>query len=264
MSGLYLATGAFLLALLQVLLGLAMRGLGAAGRRGLRLVHLAVMTGIVGLSFAHMARNDLAIPGEAALMAPLRAAAPLLAGYAIMAVLVAMLPWSRAPVGPKTEGREAAARGSGRSGLVLGLFHGVGVVAPPLIAWLRPGPPSWPMGVAWSGVAAMAAGFALQTWAQAALGRYYTLALGVDESQPIVATGPYRWVRHPGYLAQMLVWLGFAATSRSSLVLAIVLVAGGAAYGWRIRCEERLLAREQAEAYGRYAGRTWRLIPRVW
>ena len=52
--------------------------------------------------------------------------------------------------------------------------------------------------VGWIGVAVMVGGLALRLWSQAALGRYYTSTLRHAEDQPILASGPYRLLRHPG------------------------------------------------------------------
>ena len=75
--------------------------------------------------------------------------------------------------------------------------------------------------------------------------------------------GPYRFVRHPGYLGTLLAWIGFALTSRSLPVVGLVAVVFGRTYARRIVAEERLLARA-LPGYREYATRTWRLIPFAW
>jgi protein-S-isoprenylcysteine O-methyltransferase len=70
-------------------------------------------------------------------------------------------------------------------------------------------------------------------------------------------------VRHPGYTGSLLIWTGFALTSRSLPVPVFVGAMLAPAYQQRIRAEEDLLHRELPD-YGAYAARTKRLIPFVW
>jgi len=50
--------------------------------------------------------------------------------------------------------------------------------------------------------------------------------------QELVDVGPYRLMRHPGYLGSLLTWLGFAFTSQSHSVLSLVAaLLGGAGIG---------------------------------
>jgi protein-S-isoprenylcysteine O-methyltransferase Ste14 len=107
------------------------------------------------------------------------------------------------------------------------------------------------------------AGLGLRVWSMRTLRAAYTRTLRTAGDQTTVERGPYAVIRHPGYLGSLLVWVGFAMTSRSPA--AAVLVGGllGRAYERRITAEERLLARDLPGYLG-YARRTWRLIPLVW
>jgi protein-S-isoprenylcysteine O-methyltransferase len=60
-------------------------------------------------------------------------------------------------------------------------------------------------GVRVAGLGVMAAGLLLKAWAMRTLGGYYTRTLRVAPGQTVVRAGPYRVVRHPGYLASLLV-----------------------------------------------------------
>ncbi|MCW5737398.1 MAG: hypothetical protein KIS73_24955 [Enhydrobacter sp.] len=44
----------------------------------------------------------------------------------------------------------------------------------------------------------------LQRWPQRSLGRSFTLALQAAPDQAVGQTGPYRGVRHPAHLAQII------------------------------------------------------------
>jgi protein-S-isoprenylcysteine O-methyltransferase Ste14 len=91
------------------------------------------------------------------------------------------------------------------------------------------------------GVALQAVGLGLRAWAMRTLAESYSRTLRVTNAQDVVASGPYRRIRHPGYLGSLLIWLGFALTSGSPVVMAAV-----------------------ADGYEEYSGRTRRLVPYIW
>lgn len=95
------------------------------------------------------------------------------------------------------------------------------------------------------------------------LGNSYTRTLRTDEAQSLVMTGPYRWVRHPGYTGSLLTWLGYALTSRSLPALGVITTLLGRVYYQRITAEEALLARE-LPGYEAYREHTRKLVPFVW
>jgi protein-S-isoprenylcysteine O-methyltransferase Ste14 len=77
----------------------------------------------------------------------------------------------------------------------------------------------------------------------------------------LVTTGPYRWVRHPFYVAGVVGVVGV------SLILAnwFLLLVGGLAMALlvvRTAKEEELLLARFGEDYRRYAERTGRFFPR--
>jgi protein-S-isoprenylcysteine O-methyltransferase Ste14 len=118
--------------------------------------------------------------------------------------------------------------------------------------------------VGWIGVAVMVGGLALRLWSQAVLGRYYTSTLRHAEDQPILASGPYRLLRHPGYAGLLLAWVGAGlATANWAVELAIALLMV-VAYSYRIAAEEAMLLDAFGVRYKEYMARTWRLMPYVY
>jgi protein-S-isoprenylcysteine O-methyltransferase Ste14 len=102
----------------------------------------------------------------------------------------------------------------------------------------------------------------LRIWAMRELGESFTRTLEVSEDQAVVDSGPYRWIRHPGYLAQLLALCGFAgALTQSWLGPLAVCILLGTAYAYRIHAEEQMLLASRASAYRSYRARTWRLFP---
>jgi protein-S-isoprenylcysteine O-methyltransferase len=100
----------------------------------------------------------------------------------------------------------------------------------------------------------------LRVWSMRALRGHYARGLRVVEGQPVVRSGPYRFVRHPGYLSAYLAWLGAAVSTRNAVPVAVTLVAVGTAYRHRMDAEDALLVRD-LPGYAEYAATTGRMLP---
>lgn len=112
---------------------------------------------------------------------------------------------------------------------------------------------------------AMLAGVALRYWSMLTLGEFFTRTLAVVPNQYVVSSGPYRVVRHPGYLAQILVVIsGCALASLNVGLVGLIAPLLFAAYVYRIQSEERMLESKLGEAYEAYRSGTWSLIPGVY
>lgn len=118
--------------------------------------------------------------------------------------------------------------------------------------------------VAWGGIVVMLLGIALRIWASRVLGRYFTRTLRVAADQSVVSDGPYRVVRHPGYLGDILMWSGAAFATLNWLAFAGLTLAALLAYSYRIRVEEAMLQETLGEPYRAYMTRTWRLFPFIY
>ena len=112
-------------------------------------------------------------------------------------------------------------------------------------------------------MAAAFAGLGLRWWAMVTLGRSYTRTLVTTADQSVATTGPYRLIRHPGYLGSLLTWAGAAAAQGRVVLLALVVVVLVVAYAWRISAEESMLVAALGPAYADYQRRTWRLLPLI-
>jgi protein-S-isoprenylcysteine O-methyltransferase Ste14 len=138
------------------------------------------------------------------------------------------------------------------------------LLAAPLLDARRVGTLPRPRAFFRTGVAAMIAGLAIRVWAMRALGAAYTRTLRLVEAQRVVQEGPYRLIRHPGYLGTLLVWLGAAVALANGLVMPLVGLAMLRAYSHRMRAEEAMLAETFGADYAAYMRRTWRLVPFVY
>jgi protein-S-isoprenylcysteine O-methyltransferase Ste14 len=146
-------------------------------------------------------------------------------------------------------------------GFALAMKASTPSVAGLLPRWFRaavlPGMP-WS---AWLGVALGACGFALRLWAVLQLRERYTKTLLVHDEHAIERGGPYRWVRHPGYLGSLLCLNGVALASGNWVTLLASLVATAAAYSYRIRIEDEMLVAAFGDSYAEYRREVGALLP---
>jgi protein-S-isoprenylcysteine O-methyltransferase Ste14 len=84
-----------------------------------------------------------------------------------------------------------------------------------------------------------------------------------DRGHTVVDSGPYRFVRHPGYLGSMLHMFGTALALGSWWALNVAGVVS-LVLALRTALEDRTLRRE-LDGYADYAGRVrFRLVPGLW
>jgi protein-S-isoprenylcysteine O-methyltransferase len=135
---------------------------------------------------------------------------------------------------------------------------------PQVPGWFRksllPGMPA----IAWVGVLLGAIGLLLRIWAVLTLRERYTRTLLTHDRHAVERGGPYRWVRHPGYLGSLLALNGGALATGSLPVLLASMAATFAAYAYRIRVEDEMLVQRFGDTYVTYRRDVGALIPRIW
>jgi protein-S-isoprenylcysteine O-methyltransferase Ste14 len=116
----------------------------------------------------------------------------------------------------------------------------------------------------WAGLALMALAMLALAWAMGSNPHFEaTVRIQREEHHRVIDTGPYRIVRHPGYVAGILLVFGMALALGSVWALVPALV-GAIGLAVRTACEDRFLI-EHLDGYRAYTGRTrYRLIPGVW
>jgi len=113
-------------------------------------------------------------------------------------------------------------------------------------------------------LAALVAGHSLSTWAMAT-NRFYsgTVRIQTERGHVVVSSGPYQFVRHPGYVAYLLLALATPLWVDSLWGLVPSLLGAGAIIV-RTALEDQTL-REELEGYQEYALQVrYRLVPGVW
>jgi protein-S-isoprenylcysteine O-methyltransferase Ste14 len=113
-------------------------------------------------------------------------------------------------------------------------------------------------------LAIFAAGYALSLWA-AAVNPFFSTVVRIqaERGHHVVTTGPYAFVRHPGYAGPIVSHL-FLPIALGSLWALVPSALGIACLVARIGLEERVLERELV-GYRAYEARVpWRLVPGLW
>jgi protein-S-isoprenylcysteine O-methyltransferase len=83
----------------------------------------------------------------------------------------------------------------------------------------------------------------------------------VHDGHTVERGGPYRFVRHPGYLGSLLTLNGIALASGSAPVFLLSLAATAAAYAYRIRVEDAMLVARFGASYEAYRREVGALLP---
>ncbi len=120
-----------------------------------------------------------------------------------------------------------------------------------------------PLPVRWTAVALLVPALAFFAWSFWSLGVNYRGGIGLYNAHELVTSGPYRWIRHPIYLAFIGIMLLVLLVSANWVlgvagVLLVVSIAAG-----RIPAEERQLHERFGPAWESYRDGTGRWVPRL-
>ncbi len=117
-------------------------------------------------------------------------------------------------------------------------------------------------GLQLAGLLLFAAALWLRHQTQRAMGSYFKVAVVLTDDQPLIRSGPFRWIRHPSYAAIGSIGIATAMLVESPLALAATVGVWLPAALIRIWLEEKTLARRFGADWTTYAAKTGRLLPR--
>ena len=180
--------------------------------------------------------------------------------------LSALYLWRRNPDLLRRRGRIGA--GTGKWDVVWLAVFGLLVSTILVVAALDAGRYQWsstPFWMQWIGAGLYAVFVIVLTWAMAVNPHFEkTVRIQHDREHRVIDTGPYRWIRHPGYLALLL---GFVFGPPLLLGSSWALAPASLAAVWivvRTALEDRYL-HAGLSGYAEYAQRVrYRLLPRIW
>jgi methyltransferase len=157
--------------------------------------------------------------------------------------------------------RQARAAGAIEAGRghypVMVAFHSAFLVACALEVVLVPR--SFPGALGWTALGVAVAAQGLRYWAVASLGVRWNTRVLVWPGLPPVTSGPYRFLRHPNYLAVVLEMLAVPLVYGAWVTAVVFSLGNLLLLRVRIRSEEAALGPSWAEAFGSRP----RLIPEL-
>ncbi len=101
----------------------------------------------------------------------------------------------------------------------------------------------------------------IQVWSYRTLGGNYSQEVVITKKQQLVTTGPFKFVRHPQYISQLLCDFGAGLALSSFIVLPIVLLVQLPLFILRAQLEEKLLVKRFPDEYENYKKKTGFIIP---
>ena len=114
------------------------------------------------------------------------------------------------------------------------------------------------------GVLVLCVGVAVRQWSHRTLGRFHQAVVTIQHDHEVIATGPYRLVRHPMYAGSAVAFLGVGLALGTWPGLALTFAGTLPAMLRRIRVEECALQDTLGDRYRDYASGRARLVPGVW
>jgi protein-S-isoprenylcysteine O-methyltransferase Ste14 len=96
------------------------------------------------------------------------------------------------------------------------------------------------------------------------LKQQFTYTVTKIENHELIETGLYKIIRHPGYLGQLIIFLGISVCLSNWLSVLLMIIPVLSGYIYRINVEERFMLEQLGQKYIDYLKRTKRLIPSVY
>lgn len=96
------------------------------------------------------------------------------------------------------------------------------------------------------------------------LKQHFTYTVTEIENHELIETGLYKLIRHPGYLGQILIFIGTAISLSNWISVILMTIPVLCAYIYRIKVEEQFMLKQMGQTYAWYQKRTKRLIPGIY
>jgi protein-S-isoprenylcysteine O-methyltransferase Ste14 len=114
-----------------------------------------------------------------------------------------------------------------------------------------------------AGVCLVITGLCVRISSILTLKRHFTYTVTKLEQHELIETGLYRHIRHPGYLGQLIIFLGIAISMSNWLSVLGMMLPVTTGFLYRISVEETFMQEQLGRNYMDYKKRTHRLIPKL-
>ncbi len=178
-------------------------------------------------------------------------------------MIATMVVWVTFEVRQGLHRRPEGVRASRGSALYLRVFGIAGFAAGVFLTEKYPLGPMW-IGLGCIGLVLLWCGMGLRLWSFRTLGHYFTFNVQTSADQPVITTGPYRFVRHPSYVGILLGYSGLLLLMANWWYLLCIGVAMLGGLIFRINAEEKALVTQLGDPYKAYAATHKRLVPFIW
>lgn len=115
-----------------------------------------------------------------------------------------------------------------------------------------------------AGMALFAIGFMIRIYSILTLKQYFTYSVAKVENHKVIANGLYKFIRHPGYLGQLIIFIGISTSMSNWLSILLMMIPVTLGYLYRIKIEEKFMTDQLGEAYKNYQKLTKRIIPMLY
>jgi protein-S-isoprenylcysteine O-methyltransferase Ste14 len=114
------------------------------------------------------------------------------------------------------------------------------------------------------GTVIILAGLTFRIWAIRKLGKFFEPVVIIKQDQPIIKTGPYKYIRHPAYAGGWLSFIGCGIALGNWIGLLLIMILVFIGFYYRIKQEEKFLVVGFGDEYRSYIRTTKKLIPFVY
>ena len=114
------------------------------------------------------------------------------------------------------------------------------------------------------GIALFVIGLIIRIHSMRTLQQYFTYSVAKVENHKIIESGLYKFIRHPGYLGQWMIFAGISISLSNWLSVLLMMIPVSIGYFYRINVEESFMVEQMGESYLNYQRRTKRIIPMIY
>ena len=111
------------------------------------------------------------------------------------------------------------------------------------------------------GMTLIVIGFIVRIHSILTLKQFFTYSIAKVENHKIIETGLYKFIRHPGYLGQLIIFIGISISISNWLSILFMMIPVTLGFLYRIKVEEKFMVEQLGEDYLNYQERTNRIIP---